>query len=149
MSNNALEIEAGGNGHMMQMRFGQPTIGGAPQARRAHSLRDRAFDGRPQGVLLHKGGGVLHLATLQQGGMHLGGREGERACASPLPMGTLGAGRTAAAGGRRKADDHRGLLASIRWLCPADTLLPLWTGRHLPWPIEAEVLGRIAALLAL
>ncbi len=68
MHADALQIEASGNGHMMQMRFGQPPVGGAPQARGAHGLRERAFDACTQGILLHKRGGVLHLAALHSCG---------------------------------------------------------------------------------
>src|SRR2546421_10711433 len=79
--------------------------------------------------------------------MHLGRREREGA--TSLPARALGAHRTTAAGGRRKADDHRLLLTPILRLGPAHTLLPLRTGRHLRLPIEGKVGDRIAAVLAL
>src|SRR5438132_8856575 len=44
MNHNPLQIEASGNGHMMQMRFAQPIVGRAAQTRGAHGLRDRPFD---------------------------------------------------------------------------------------------------------
>src|SRR5258708_14326162 len=78
--------------------------------------------------------------------MHLGRREGERAAL--LPARTQGAHRTRPAGGRREADDHRGMLTPIRRVGPAHTLLPLRAGRHLRLPIERKVVDRIAGLLA-
>src|SRR5258707_14828716 len=97
MSYNTSQIEPRRNGEVMQMRFAQPRIGGAAQARGAHGLRDRPFDARPQGILLHKGGATLHGAPLVQGRMHLGRREGERAAL--LPPRTLSTDRTRSAGG--------------------------------------------------
>src|SRR2546425_3947569 len=147
MSHDALQIETRGNRHMMQMRFGQPRVGRAPQARGAHRLRDGPLDASPQGVLLDKGWSALLGAPLLEGCMHLWGREGERAAL--LPAGTLLTHRTAEAGGRRKADDHRGVPASILRRRPAHTLVPLRTGRDLCVPIEGKVADRIARLLAL
>src|SRR5258706_16271581 len=147
MSRHPLQIESSGNSQVLQMRFAQPRIGTAPQSCGAHPLRDGPFDPGTTGILLHKGGAGLHGAALQQGRMHLWGREGERA--APLPAGTLRARWTGAAGGRRKADDYRGLLASILRLGPAHTVLTLRTGRDLPVPIEGKVGDPIAALLAL
>src|SRR5947209_13495218 len=114
MNDDPLEIEAGGNGYMMQVRFGQPIVRRAPQPRRAQRLRERAFDARTTSILLHKRWAALHRSPLQQGGMHLWGREGERA--TSLPARTLGSHRTASAGGRGKADHHAWMLASIRRL---------------------------------
>src|SRR5712691_11323042 len=109
MSGNTLQIEASGNRHMMQMRFGQPRVGCAPQARGAYRLRDGPFDASPQGVLLDKGGGALLGTPLHKGRMHFWGRERERP--TFLSTGTLGTHRTAAARGRRKADHHAGVPA--------------------------------------
>src|SRR5947209_6523491 len=105
MSPNALEIEAGGNGHMMQMRFRQPLIRTAPQSRGTHRLRDRPFNSSPPGVLLQKGRSGLLGSSLQQSCVHLWRGEGERAAA--LAMGTLGSYRTLAAGRRGKAHHYR------------------------------------------
>src|SRR5437660_9358762 len=102
MSSDALQIEASGNRHMMQMRFGKPRVGCAPQARGAHGLRDGPFDASPQGVALDKGGGALLGTPLNEGRMHVWGRERDRA--PFLSAGTLLTHRTAAAVGRRKAD---------------------------------------------
>lgn len=88
MTHDALQIEASGNGHMMQMRLGQPPIGGAPQARGAHCLRDGPFNASTPRVLLDKGSSALLRAALDERCMHLGRREGERAAL--LPTGTLG-----------------------------------------------------------
>ena len=44
MSRNALEIETGRNGHMMQMGLRQSHIRRAPQPRDTHRLRNRALD---------------------------------------------------------------------------------------------------------
>ena len=44
MSCNALQIETGSNGHMVQMGLTQSHIGRAPQPRGAHRLRNRALD---------------------------------------------------------------------------------------------------------
>src|SRR5258708_729684 len=146
MSYNTSQIEPRRNGEVMQMRFAQPRIGGAAQARGAHGLRDRPFDARPQGILLHKGGAALHGAPLVQGRMHLERHEGE--CAALVPARTLGAYRTDAAGGLRKADDHRGMLTPIRGVRPAHTLVPLRTGRHLRVPIDCKVAAPTPLLLA-
>ena len=129
MSGNALQIEASGNRHMMQMRFGQPSVGCAPQARRAHGLRDGPFDASPQGVALDKGGRALLGTPLHEGRMHVWGRECERT--TFLSTGTLLTPPTAAARGRRKADHHRGVPAAILRVGPAHTLVPLWTGGDL------------------
>src|SRR5260370_17142109 len=133
MSYNTSQIEPRRNGEVMQMRFAQPRIGGAAQARGAHGLRDRPFDARPQGILLHKGGAALHGAPLVQGRMHLERHEGERA--SLVPACTLGTDRTAAAGGLRKADDHRGMLTPLGGVRPPPTLLPFPTRPPPPLPI--------------
>src|SRR5215472_8076709 len=133
MNDDALEIEASSNGHMMQMRFGQPRVGRAPQARGARCLRDRAFDACTKGIRFDERRRALLVAPLKQSGMDRWGREGERA--APLSVGTAGTDRTAATGGRRKADDHRLLLAPILRSGPAHTLLPLRTGGDLGVPI--------------
>ena len=97
MSRNALQIETGRNGHMVQMRFGLPLVGSPSQSRRAHGLRDRAFYPRTSPILLHKGGTALHGSPLPQGGMHLWWPQGE---GTPLlPLGTQLAHRAVAAGG--------------------------------------------------
>ena len=56
MTHDAFEIETSGNSHMLQMRFRQPAVGGAPQARGAHCLRDGALDASPPRILLDKRG---------------------------------------------------------------------------------------------
>ncbi len=55
MTSDTFEIEASGNGQVMQMRFGQPLIGRTAPARGAQRLRERAFDAGTPGVLLHEG----------------------------------------------------------------------------------------------
>src|SRR5216684_1686644 len=112
MSHNTSQIEPRRNGEVMQMRFAQPRIGGAAQARGAYGLRDRPFDARPQRILLHKGGAALHGAPLVQGRMHLERHEGERAYL--VPACTLGTDRTAVAGGLVKADDYLEMLTQFR-----------------------------------
>src|SRR5260370_24258204 len=102
MNDYPLQIEASGNSYMMQMRFVQPIVGRAPQSRRAHRLRERAFYACTKGILLHKRWGVLHRSTLQQGRMHLWGLEGERA--ATLASCTLGSARTPSSDGRCKSD---------------------------------------------
>src|SRR2546422_10862150 len=102
MTRNSLQIEASSNRHMMQMRFGQPAVGRAPQARGAYRLRDGPFNASTQRILLHKGGGALLGAPRLQGCMHLWGGEGEGA--PFLPARTLDTHRAGQASGRRKAD---------------------------------------------
>src|SRR5437667_5283535 len=112
MNPDALEIEAGGNGHMMQMRFGQPLVRTTSQSRRAYRLRDRPFNPCPPRVLLPKGRRGLLTA--------------------PLSVRTLSSHRTGAAGRRRKTDHHRVVWLPIRRLGPAHTGLALRTDGHLP-----------------
>src|SRR6266581_2804194 len=70
MSCNALQIETGRNGHMMQMGLAQSHIGCAPQPRDTHRLRNRALDPCAPAGAVQKRGGALLSSSVHQGMMN-------------------------------------------------------------------------------
>src|SRR5260370_18295827 len=144
MRRNALQIETGSNGHMMQMGLTQSHIGRAPQPRGTHRLCNRALDPCAPVVAVQKRGGALLSSPVHQGVMDRLLMQLQLAsCGSSR---TLLPHRTGSTHLDRKADHLHRLVVLIQALDPREALDPLRTARRSLLPLELEILYRIATV---
>src|SRR5260370_11267002 len=123
MRRNALQIETGSNGHMMQMGLTQSHIGRAPQPRGTHRLCNRALDPCAPVVAVQKRGGALLSSSVHQGVMDRLLMQLQLASCGSVR--TLLPHRTGSTHLDRKADHLHRLLALIPPLDPREAGLTL------------------------